>query len=183
MAGSHERGLEHAREDLFEGAACIVSEGGDPAAVERVCDLWRALGARVVRRPAHAHDAEVAWMSHVPHVLAFAFAGALAGAPEGAAEVAGAGFRDFTRIAQSNPELWGDILTANRKACAAPLFAVAAALAELSRAIESNDAEAVERWIAAARETLRRQVPDGAARASIPVGPEGRPERRTNDCA
>src|SRR3990172_7584519 len=98
-------------------------------------------------------------MSHVPHVLAFAFAGALAGAPKGAAEVAGAGFRDFTRIAQSNPELWGDILTANRKACAAPLQAVAVALAELTRAIESNDAEAVERWIAAARETLRGQAP------------------------
>jgi cyclohexadieny/prephenate dehydrogenase len=183
MAGSHERGLEHARDDLFEGAACIVSEGGDAAAVERVCGLWRALGARVVRRPANLHDAEVAWMSHVPHVLAFAFAEALAGAPAGAAEVAGAGFRDFTRIAQSSPELWGDILTANRKACAAPLQAVATALAELTRAIESNDAEAVERWIAAARETLRRQAPSGAARTSIPVGPEGRPERRTNGCA
>ncbi len=183
MAGSHERGLEHARDDLFEGVACIVSEGGDSAAAERVCGFWRALGARVVRRPASLHDAEVAWMSHVPHVLAFAFAGALAGAPEGAAEVAGAGFRDFTRIAQSSPELWGDILTANRKACAAPLQAVAAALAELSRAIESNDAEAVERWIAEARENLRRALPAGAPRASIPASPEGRPERRTNGCA
>jgi prephenate dehydrogenase len=184
MAGSHERGLEHARDDLFEGAACIVAEGGDPAAVERMCGLWRALGARVVRRPPGVHDAEVAWMSHVPHVLAFAFAGALAGAPEGAAEVAGAGFRDFTRIAHSDPGLWGDILTANRKACAAPLQATAAALAELARAIESNDAEAVERWLAAARETLRRKAPAaGDPRASIPVGPEGRPERRDDDCA
>jgi hypothetical protein len=89
-------------------------------------------------------------------VLAFAFADALAAAPPGAHAVAGAGFRDFTRIAQSDPELWGDILTANRKALAAPLAGVAESLQELSRALEANDADAVERRIAAARAALAR---------------------------
>jgi prephenate dehydrogenase len=154
MAGSHRSGLEHARADLFDGAPCIVIGGSDPTAQRRVCEFWAALGARVLLRDPAGHDAEVAWMSHVPHVLAFAFAGALAGAPSGAHEVSGSGFRDFTRIAQSDPELWGDILTANRKAIAAPLQGVIRALEELGRAIDANDADAVERWIAAARATL-----------------------------
>ncbi len=154
MAGSHQRGFEHARADLFEGAPCIVGRDSDVRARDRVCDFWRALGARVVLRDATDHDAEVAWMSHIPHVLAFAFARALAGAPAGAHEVAGSGFRDFTRIAQSDPELWGDILTANRKAIVAPLQAVAESLAELGRAIEAGDTDAVERWIGEARAAL-----------------------------
>jgi prephenate dehydrogenase len=158
MAGSHQRGFEHARADLFEGAPCIVGRDSDVRARDRVCDFWRALGARVLLRDPTDHDAEVAWMSHVPHVLAFAFARALGGAPAGAHEVAGSGFRDFTRIAQSDPELWGDILTANRKVIVAPLQAVAESLADLGRAIEAGDADAVERWISEARAVLSVSV-------------------------
>ena len=156
MAGSHLRGLGNARADLFEGAVCIVTNSSDAAALERTAEFWRALGARVVHRDPAEHDAEVAWMSHVPHVLAFAFAGALEGAPPGAHAVAGAGFRDFTRIAQSDPELWGDILTANRKALAAPLARALESLQDFARALEANDGEGVERRIAAARTALAR---------------------------
>jgi prephenate dehydrogenase len=166
MAGSHRSGIEHAREDLFEGAACVVTEAPDAALRERVGAFWRALGARVVLRDAASHDAEVAWMSHLPHALAFAFAAALRSAPERAFEVAGAGFRDFTRIAHSEPELWAEILAANRKALAAPLQAAAHALAELGRAIESNEVEALERFLGAARVALARSEvrgPDPAA--------------------
>jgi cyclohexadieny/prephenate dehydrogenase len=173
MAGSHHRGFEYARADLFEGAPCIVAAGGDADAQERVCDFWRALGARVVLRDPTVHDAQVAWMSHVPHVLAFAFAGALRASPDGVHEVAGSGFRDFTRIAHSDPELWGDILTANRKAIASPLHAVAEALSELGRAVESGDAESVERWIAEARAALS-SVASQAAVDSPSAGCEGR---------
>jgi prephenate dehydrogenase len=154
MAGSHERGMDHAREDLFERSTCIVTRAQNDDAVERVCAFWRGLGAVVVRRDAPVHDLEVAWVSHVPHVLAFAFARALAGAPDGAREVAAAGFRDFTRIARSDAELWGDILTANRKALAAPLQEAGAALEELARAIEAGDVETLERLLASGREAL-----------------------------
>ena len=154
MAGSHERGPEHAREDLFDGETCIVAGRGPGA--ERVRDFWAKLGCRVVDREPANHDAEVAWTSHVPHVLAFAFAAALREAPAGAAELVGPGFRDFTRIARSQPGLWGDILTANRKALTGPLEGVRAALAELSRAIEADDPEAVEHWIGEARAVLLR---------------------------
>jgi prephenate dehydrogenase len=185
MAGGHQSGFAHAREDLFEGAACVVTEAADPAAGERVCGFWGALGARVVRRDAASHDAEVAWMSHLPHALAFAFAAALRRAPAGAHEVAGAGFRDFTRIAHSEPELWADILAANRKALAAPLQAAAEALAELGRAIEGNDVEALERLLGAARAALAPggiRGPDPAAQAAHTpdgrVGRAGRGKRR-----
>jgi cyclohexadieny/prephenate dehydrogenase len=159
IAGSHERGIEFARHDLFEDAPCVVTGGEDPAAVERVCSFWRALGARVVLRDPVTHDAQVAWTSHVPHSVAYAFAAAFRDAPIGAGGLAGSGFRDFTRIAQSDPELWSDILTANRKALAAPLAAVGSALGELSRAIEANDQEWVERWLAAARDALALLAP------------------------
>ena len=176
MAGSHRSGIEHAREDLFEGAACVVTEAPD-AARERVCDFWRALGARVVLRDAAAHDAEVAWMSHLPHALAFAFAGALRSAPEPAFEVAGAGFRDFTRIAHSEPELWADILAANRKALAGPLQVAGQTLAELGRAIEAHDVEALERFLGAARAALSRAEVRGSDPGATSDPNPRRPQR------
>jgi prephenate dehydrogenase len=170
MAGSHEKGADHARPDLLAGATCVVTPTPDapPAAVARIEAFWSALGARVVRRDPATHDLEVAWISHVPHALAFAFARALGDAPPEAGEVAGTGFRDFTRIARSDPELWAEILVANRKAIEGPVTRVAERLAGLARAIESGDAEEVDRWIAEARASLdvhdrRRISPDPEA--------------------
>jgi len=156
MAGSHEKGPDHARPGLFEGSVCVVTPipGDPPAAVGRIEALWRAVGARVVRRDPAGHDREVAWMSHLPHVLAFAFARALEEAPASARDVAGPGFRDFTRIARSDAELWADILVANAKAVAGPLARVAAELAEVARRLEAGDADALERWITQARARL-----------------------------
>jgi prephenate dehydrogenase len=166
MAGSHERGMEHARADLFEGAVCVVTptSGSDAAAVARVESLWRGLGAHVARLGPDAHDAAVGWVSHVPHALAFAFAAALREAPAGATALAGPGFRDFTRIARSDAELWSEILTLNRKALTGPLQSFALRLAELARAIDTGDADAVARFLAGARENLAL-VPSQASKA------------------
>ena len=115
MAGSHLRGPEHARADLFVGRLLrrdAAGRAGSRTAVARIEDFWRALGARVTRRTPRAHDDEVAWVSHLPHLVAFAFADALRSAPTRVGELAGGGFRDFTRIAQSDAELWGEILVA-----------------------------------------------------------------------
>jgi cyclohexadieny/prephenate dehydrogenase len=170
MAGSHHRGVEHARADLFEGAACVLTpaRGQQGPALERVSAFFAGLGARVVRRDAEAHDAQVAWISHAPHALAFAFARALAVAPAGADELAGSGFRDFTRIARSDPELWAEILCANQKALAGPLHEVARQLEELSRAIESGDSESILRFVGEAREALARTNVLGVGQASDP---------------
>jgi cyclohexadieny/prephenate dehydrogenase len=177
MAGSHRRGLDHARADLFEGAPCVVAPapGTPPAAVARVVAFFRALGARVLERDPADHDREVAWVSHLPHALAFAYAHALADAPAAAAALRGTGFRDFTRIAHSDPELWAEILCGNRKALADTLSRAGARLAELARAVEQGDGEAVERFLAAARESLARLADDarsGGAKPEIPVRKE-----------
>lgn len=173
MAGSHLRGPDHARADLFEGATCIVTPqpGQDHRAVERIEAFWRALGARVLRRSPSEHDEEVAWVSHLPHLVAFAFADALRGAPTRVGELAGGGFRDFTRIAQSDAELWGEILSLNGKALSGPLNHFSASLANLARVLEEGDAESLERLLQIARQRLA-EVASGAAA-------EGRVSRTT----
>jgi prephenate dehydrogenase len=156
MAGSHETGFAHATPDLFEGATCIVTPtpGTPRAQVERLAAFWSALGGIVLERDPAVHDAEVGWVSHVPHGVAFAFAQALGASPPGAREVRGSGFRDFTRIAWSDPGLWADILVSNREAVAAPLREVGEQIARLARIVEQGDAGEAERFIAAARENL-----------------------------
>ena len=160
MAGSHERGMGHARADLFDGAVCIVTPapGSDADAVARVEAFWQALGARVERRSAEDHDTAVGWVSHVPHALAFAFAASLGEAPSGVAALAGPGFRDFTRIARSDAELWSEILTLNHKALAGPLQAFSARLAWLARSLDAGDADAIGRFLAAARDNLAAEA-------------------------
>lgn len=154
MAGSHASGIEHARADLFEGAACVLTPNGEDGETARLAAFWRALGARVELRAPADHDDEVAWISHVPHAVAFAFARALDRAPEAARALRGSGFRDFTRVARSEPEMWADIFVTNHKAMAAPLQEVSQRLAELARLIESGDHDAVSATISAARELL-----------------------------
>ena len=156
MAGSHERGLQHARADLFEGAVCLVTPtpDSDARAVAKVEALWRGVGGRVERCSPGAHDTAVAWVSHVPHAVAFAFGAALRSSPPGVTALAGPGFRDFTRIARSDAELWSEILTLNRKALAGPLEAFSQRLSELAHAIDAGDADAVARLLTEARENL-----------------------------
>lgn len=158
MAGSHLKGVEHARADLFEQACCVITPLPETAkpAVERLRRFWQALGARVLECQPGAHDDQSAWISHAPHVLAFAFAHALGESPPAAGKMAGSGFRDFTRIARSDAGLWSDILSANRKSLAAPLEAFGQSLSELARAIEEGDADKVEQFLASAGERLAR---------------------------
>jgi cyclohexadieny/prephenate dehydrogenase len=167
MAGSHLRGPDHARADLFEGATCVVTPraGQDQAAVERVETFWRDLGARVVRRSPAVHDEEVAWVSHLPHLVAFAFADALNAAPDSVGTLAGGGFRDFTRIAQSDAELWGEILSLNGKALSGPLNHFSASLAKLARALEEGDDESLEKLLNQARLRLAEVAAGGSQRS------------------
>jgi len=156
MAGSHLRGPDHARADLFDGATCVVTPcvGQDAAAVDRVEEFWRRLGARVTRRTPADHDEEVAWVSHLPHLLAFAFAESLHAAPKGFGELAGSGFRDFTRIAQSDAELWGEILSLNSKSLSGPLNHFSESLAKIARLLEEGDDESLEQLLSRARARL-----------------------------
>jgi cyclohexadieny/prephenate dehydrogenase len=164
MAGSHLRGPDHARADLFEGATCVVTPRSDQALapVERVEAFWRDLGARVTRRPAPVHDEEAAWVSHLPHLVAFAFADALQHAPRNVGELAGSGFRDFTRIAQSDAELWGEILSLNSKALSGPLNHFSRSLARIGGMLEEGDVESLEVMLSRARARLAEIAATGS---------------------
>lgn len=156
MAGSHLRGLSNARADLLQGAACVLTpEAETPeSAVAVLRSYWSALGMRVEVRTPGDHDREVAWVSHAPHAVAFAYAQALGDAPATAAALRGTGFRDFMRIARSDPGLWAEILLENREATLEALAGVTDAMAGFARDLERGDREALEQRIAAGRRAL-----------------------------
>ena len=121
--------------------------------MERVEDAWRACGARVSRLAPEEHDALLAAVSHLPHVLAYALVHDIARRPN-AGELfsfAAGGFRDFTRIASSSPEMWRDICLANRERLLAELGRYRAELGEVERLVAAGDGAGLERLFAEAR--------------------------------
>lgn len=178
MAGGHLGGFAQARADLFEGAVCVVTPPDaagapgaavPPQAVQRVEALFRALGARVLLRTPEAHDAQVAWISHAPHAVAYAFSAAQQQAPGPAAALRGPGFRDFTRIAGSDPELWADLLLANRARLRRPLGVTIKALESLLSALKAGDRRALLEQFAAARAALHAPSQEAGHAAGRPA--------------
>jgi prephenate dehydrogenase len=160
MAGSEKSGYGVARADLFEGATVLVTptDRTEPRALKTVTGFWEALGARVSALDPEAHDIAVAAISHLPHAVADALVDAVARFAPEALEFAARGFKDTTRIAASDPDMWADIFLANRTALGASLGAFRQALAELEGAIAGGSREELRGLLArvkAARETLR----------------------------
>ena len=118
VAGAEKSGAEAARADLFRGRRVILTPLPETAdsALKKVQAAWSACGARVSSLDMEEHDAVLGAVSHLPHVLAYALVHELASRENGAQlfEYAAGGFRDFTRIASSHPEMWRDICVANR---------------------------------------------------------------------
>jgi prephenate dehydrogenase len=135
-------------------------EQTDPVALERIERQWRACGAIVGRMSAQEHDRVFAAVSHLPHVLAFALVHLIAGQQDGARKLqfAGAGFRDFTRIAASDPTMWRDIALANRAALGHELALYRAELEKLQAAIEAGDGAALDRLFSRASQVRRAQA-------------------------
>ncbi len=117
MAGSEKSGMEHARDDLFQGRACLVTPLDDaPAeAADRLVRFWRDLGMEVTTLSPEKHDEIVAHISHLPHVLASALCLQLSRLPEAWQAFAGQGLRDTTRVAAGSPEIWRSILEENKE--------------------------------------------------------------------
>lgn len=161
MAGSEQSGYDVARSDLFRGATVIVTptEASAPAAVKAVATFWESLGAgRILTMDPDAHDRAVAAVSHLPHLVACALVDAVERLDPAAFDVAARGFRDTTRIAASDPEVWEAIFLANREAMAASTREFLRALAELSRLLDTGDGAALRAVLArvkARREGLR----------------------------
>ena len=148
IAGRELSGVEAALADLYEQRQVVLCPLPDnpPAAVDRVEAMWLATGARVLRMSALEHDAVLASVSHLPHVLAFALLEQILRAPDGARKLAlaGSGFRDFTRLAAASPEMWRDICVANRAALLFDIDQFSAVLAELREHIAQGDGAALQ---------------------------------------
>ena len=119
ICGKELSGVEHADPELYKGCQVILTptERTLTAKIKQAQEVWTALGCRVLQMSPESHDAAFAAVSHLPHLLAFALMNAITNQEQAAhfLSLAGPGFRDFTRIAASDPKVWRDILLANRK--------------------------------------------------------------------
>ena len=169
IAGRETSGVEAATPDLFRGARVVLAPESAtlPEAVALVRGCWEACGSRVATMDAARHDHIFASVSHLPHLLAFALVSEIVSRPDGQDLLgfAAGGFRDFTRIASSHPEMWRDICLANRVALLDELDAFMAELERTESLLASGDGEGLEAMFTTARARrdawLESQQPQG----------------------
>ena len=157
IAGKEVSGVEHADADLYTGKQVILTpiERTFTAQLSKATSVWKALGCHVLQMSPQAHDAAYAAVSHLPHLIAFALMNSISSQTNGAdyLSLAGPGFRDFTRIAASDPKMWRDILVANREELLAQSKIFQQTLQSLERLIAMSDADNLERMIELASDT------------------------------
>ncbi|MBW8865379.1 MAG: prephenate dehydrogenase/arogenate dehydrogenase family protein [Verrucomicrobia bacterium] len=155
MAGGEKMGVLAARADLFKNAVCVVtpSKNSKAGAVSKVDRFWEALGARTLRLDPAQHDLAVSRASHLPHVVAATLAGLVLDSrqPKAQAALCANGFRDTTRIASGSPEMWRDIVLANRKNVSQSMDAFMVELKRFQAALKKSDGAAVEKFFASAK--------------------------------
>jgi prephenate dehydrogenase len=155
IAGSESNGPDAALVGLYRGKKAVLTPLPENAAadVERVAAAWRTCGAVIHKLTPAEHDKVFAAVSHLPHLLAFALVDDIATKPHAGLlfQYAASGFRDFTRIAGSSPEMWRDISLANRAALLTELDAYLAQLTSLRAALAASDGAALERVYANAQ--------------------------------
>ncbi|WBH15174.1 prephenate/arogenate dehydrogenase family protein [Sphingomonas radiodurans] len=165
VAGTEKSGPEAGFASLFNGRWCIVTPlaDGDPIATERVAEFWRRLGSQVETMGPEHHDRVLAVTSHLPHLIAYT----IVGTANDLAEVtqsevikfSAGGFRDFTRIAASDPTMWRDVFLANKEAVLEMLQRFSEDLTHLQRAIRRDDGDTLFDLFSRTR-TIRRSIVD-----------------------
>jgi cyclohexadieny/prephenate dehydrogenase len=165
IAGTENSGPEAGFADLFQGRWAIVTPppGTDEAAVERVADLWRAVGSSVeIMEPGH-HDRVLAITSHLPHLIAYTIVGTATDLEstlqQEVIKFSASGFRDFTRIAASDPTMWRDVFLNNREAVLDVLQRFTEDLTALQRAIRWGEGEQLFELFTRTR-AIRRSIID-----------------------
>jgi len=156
IAGAEKSGAGAANAELFRGRRVVITplKENAPAAIEKVNQAWSTCGARTSQMTPEQHDAVFAAVSHLPHLLAYALVHEVNGR-KNAAELfsfAAGGFRDFTRIASSHPEMWRDICVANADKLGAELASYSKKLAAVKKLLSRGDAKALEKLFAEARD-------------------------------
>lgn len=157
IAGTEHSGAAASFATLYRGKRCILTptEHTDPAALETVERIWRLTGAEVCSMEPGHHDRIFAEISHLPHVVAYALVHAVGTADvegENVLSYSAGGFRDFTRIASSDPVMWRDIALMNRGALLASIDGFSASLAELRRRIEGGDQAGLTEFFTTAKQ-------------------------------
>ena len=157
IAGKEQAGIEHADVNLYRDRQVILTpvEKTLQPQLARAEQVWRAVGSKVVQMTPAAHDAAFAAVSHLPHLLAFALMQSIAGQDRGAEflSLAGPGFRDFTRIAASDPSVWRDIFMSNRDELLLQSRALVAQLQTLEGLMLAGHGTALQDAIAQASST------------------------------
>lgn len=167
IAGTENSGPEAGLAGLFRNRWCILTPepATDPAAVDRLAAFWGALGAKVEIMDALRHDLVLAVTSHLPHLIAYTIVGTashLESVTEGEViKYSAGGFRDFTRIAASNPTMWRDIFLSNRDAVLDVLGRFLGDLSLLEDAIRRGDGDALFDWFSRTRATRRAIIYEG----------------------
>lgn len=160
VAGTEHSGPKAAFAELYRGRKVVLTpiEQTDLVAIALVREAWLACGAQVYELPPGVHDQVLATVSHLPHLLAFALVDQVAGEAHAAQlfSYAAGGFRDFTRIASSHPEMWRDICLANRTALLREMSKFEGRLAGLRGALEAADGAALENVFSRARAARNR---------------------------
>jgi prephenate dehydrogenase len=184
LAGAETAGVEHAREDLFDGAVWYLTPAPSTAGVlyERLHRLLTAIGAQPTAIEAETHDRLLAVVSHLPHVLANVLvaqaASALGEGADGRVPAVGPSVRDVTRIAGANSAIWTDIYISNRDALLDAIDELSARVARVRAALAAGDAPAVTEWNDAARVERERLLGaglTGGAVAELRVSVPNRP--------
>jgi cyclohexadieny/prephenate dehydrogenase len=163
VAGTEHSGPEAGFAKLFDGRWCILTPpiGTSPAAVDRVATLWQRAGMRVVTMDAMHHDRVLAITSHVPHLIAYTIVNTVsdleAHMKAEVVKFAASGFRDFTRVAASDPVMWRDIFLANKEPVLEMLGRLYEDIALLQKAIRFGDGETLQRVFARSRQ-IRRSI-------------------------
>ncbi len=169
ITGREVSGVEHAEADLYSGRQVILTpiERTLTAQLKKAEEVWTALGCRVSSMSPESHDEAFAAISHLPHLLAFAFINGLAGQSQADTflSLAGPGFRDFTRIAGGEPKIWRDIFLANREELLTQSQLFQQALQRLEHLVRSDNPQALEDMLTLASET-RTHWRMGAQRTS-----------------
>jgi prephenate dehydrogenase len=151
IAGKEVSGVENADADLYTGKQVILTpiERTLAPQLQKANELWTRLGCKVLTMTPEQHDAAYAAVSHLPHLIAFALMNAISGQPQGQdyLSLAGPGFRDFSRIAASDPKVWRDILISNREELLAQSQVFQRNLQALEVMISSGNAQALESLI------------------------------------
>ena len=147
IAGKEVSGVENADVDLYAGRQVVLTpiDRTNSVQLQQAIDVWSALGCRVVKMTPETHDAAFAAISHLPHLIAFALVNAITGQALGKdfLSLAGPGFRDFSRIAASDPTMWRDIMISNREELLAQSQIFQRSLQALEVMISSGNAEAL----------------------------------------